>query len=778
MNINIKKISAGFVSFAIVLAGAAILTANAVKAATVAPQIYRDLGFGLYGVDVQSLQQFLNGNGYLVASYGAGSPGQETYYFGNATRAALMRFQAAHGLAATGMVDSATRTSFGTLQTGITGITGYTGSTGVYYGSSYEAMLAQIEALKQRIAALQQELEAMLSGSGSGNPYIKSIEVSDGGDSNRIDVGDSIAITFSEAIDPNSINSDLEEGGYVAGIRSSETGGVSVASNGLLTIRNIAKFDVGTVDNTESYTVKLALSSSGKILTVALTGGIDVDIVSEDFNNASQIGGTIKDLAGNSMEADSNIDEPTGTFGGDNDNNDNDSDPYIVSIKVNDGGDEGHIDVGDSVKITFNEVIDPESINDDLDKGGYVTNISSSETGGFSVSSSGRVTINNIAAFDIGTVTTSGTFSSKVALDSSGKVLTVTLTSGGDFKITNEDFGNASQIGGTVEDLSGNKMENDSHIDDPTGTFGGDSGDRPYITSIEVSDGGDDDYVDVGDTIKITFNEAIDPHSINASLAAGGYVTGVSSYQIGGVSVTSAGVASIQGIAMFDIGSVSTSGIFTSRVYLSSNVKTLTVTLTDGIDVKITNEDFANASQVGGAVKDQNGNAMEGDSNIDEPNGTFGGDNTNDDENPYITFIDISNGGDEDYIDTGDTIKINFNESIDPHSIDSDLEEGGYVTGVGSSETGGVSVSSSGVVTVRDIVTFDVGEVEDSENYTSKVALNSAGDILTITLTSGSDIEITDENFNSTSQIGGAIEDQNGNEMEDSSNIVDPDGDF
>ncbi|PWB38685.1 MAG: hypothetical protein C3F02_03160 [Parcubacteria group bacterium] len=53
----------------------------------------RDLKRGQSGSDVYELQKFLNQQGFIVALAGAGSPGQETRYFGSATRAALAKFQ-------------------------------------------------------------------------------------------------------------------------------------------------------------------------------------------------------------------------------------------------------------------------------------------------------------------------------------------------------------------------------------------------------------------------------------------------------------------------------------------------------------------------------------------------------------------------------------------------------------------------------------------------------------------------------------------------------------
>ena len=58
----------------------------------------RDLEFGMRGEDVRALQVTLNTGRFTVAQTDAGSPGQETSYFGPATRAALVRFQQAHNI--------------------------------------------------------------------------------------------------------------------------------------------------------------------------------------------------------------------------------------------------------------------------------------------------------------------------------------------------------------------------------------------------------------------------------------------------------------------------------------------------------------------------------------------------------------------------------------------------------------------------------------------------------------------------------------------------------
>lgn len=56
----------------------------------------RNLRVGDTGEDVLELQKFLNQRGFLVASSGLGSPGNETDLFGRGTKDALARFQEAN----------------------------------------------------------------------------------------------------------------------------------------------------------------------------------------------------------------------------------------------------------------------------------------------------------------------------------------------------------------------------------------------------------------------------------------------------------------------------------------------------------------------------------------------------------------------------------------------------------------------------------------------------------------------------------------------------------
>ncbi|MDO8443021.1 MAG: peptidoglycan-binding protein [bacterium] len=81
-----------------------------------------DLTVGSKGATVKALQMFLNANGYAVSASGAGSAGNETEYFGNATKAALAKLQAAQSVSpAAGYFGAKTRAKLATMSSATTG---------------------------------------------------------------------------------------------------------------------------------------------------------------------------------------------------------------------------------------------------------------------------------------------------------------------------------------------------------------------------------------------------------------------------------------------------------------------------------------------------------------------------------------------------------------------------------------------------------------------------------------------------------------------------------
>ncbi len=80
----------------------------------------RDLSMGMTGLDVKSLQIFLNTHGFPIAASGIGSLGNETDIFGGLTKQALIKFQQANSISPTGYFGPLTRarvTSFGASNT-------------------------------------------------------------------------------------------------------------------------------------------------------------------------------------------------------------------------------------------------------------------------------------------------------------------------------------------------------------------------------------------------------------------------------------------------------------------------------------------------------------------------------------------------------------------------------------------------------------------------------------------------------------------------------------
>ena len=109
------------------------------------PVPQRDLRVGVQHEDVLLLQRFLNQKGFPVALSGLGSSGEETNYFGPATRGALIAFQQAHGVVpSTGHYGPATRLAIQQLR------------------QAEEDRHRRISRLRARILEVQEQLRALL----------------------------------------------------------------------------------------------------------------------------------------------------------------------------------------------------------------------------------------------------------------------------------------------------------------------------------------------------------------------------------------------------------------------------------------------------------------------------------------------------------------------------------------------------------------------------------------------------------------------------------------
>ena len=67
------------------------------------------LKYGMTSPEIKELQKFLNANGFIIATQGAGSLGHETTFFGAKTKQAIILFQKAQGLIGDGVIGPKTR---------------------------------------------------------------------------------------------------------------------------------------------------------------------------------------------------------------------------------------------------------------------------------------------------------------------------------------------------------------------------------------------------------------------------------------------------------------------------------------------------------------------------------------------------------------------------------------------------------------------------------------------------------------------------------------------
>ena len=110
--VSLSQLVELFISLGIISSDKATQARAAVSGYTTTSSFTLDLKVGSRGTEVTNLQKSLNTDSRTqVASSGAGSPGNESSYFGALTKSAVMKYQIIKGISATGMVDAATRAS-------------------------------------------------------------------------------------------------------------------------------------------------------------------------------------------------------------------------------------------------------------------------------------------------------------------------------------------------------------------------------------------------------------------------------------------------------------------------------------------------------------------------------------------------------------------------------------------------------------------------------------------------------------------------------------------
>ncbi len=109
MKTPFAKFALGSMAAASLLAAAPALAADTQTVQTLSVtagiRFSKQFGLGASNADVRDLQRFLNSSSATrVAEMGTGSPGNESMYFGPATRRAVQAFQKSQGIASTGYV--------------------------------------------------------------------------------------------------------------------------------------------------------------------------------------------------------------------------------------------------------------------------------------------------------------------------------------------------------------------------------------------------------------------------------------------------------------------------------------------------------------------------------------------------------------------------------------------------------------------------------------------------------------------------------------------------
>jgi len=234
----------------------------------------RDLTLGSTGNDVMALQQFLNSKGFTVATSGAGSPGNETTYFGSRTQAALGKYQASVGITPTaGYFGPKTRAYVASLAGG--GTPGTIPGTPPPAGTALAVALASDTPAAKTIGsgtAFNPALKLTLT-AGSSNVSITGITIQKSGfvantRLNGIDVVDSAGVRHGQVV--TSVNAD----NTITILTASDPIIVNAGTSGTLLVRfNLNSGDYsGTVSFGINSASAITLASGSVSGTFPITG--------------------------------------------------------------------------------------------------------------------------------------------------------------------------------------------------------------------------------------------------------------------------------------------------------------------------------------------------------------------------------------------------------------------------------------------------------------------------------------------------------------------------
>ncbi|MBU4348178.1 peptidoglycan-binding protein [Patescibacteria group bacterium] len=149
---------------------AAVVTSSSSSSVPASLLTSSDLTLGSKGAAVKDLQVFLNAAGHTVSTTGVGSAGNESEYFGNLTKAALAKFQAAEGISpASGYFGSISRAKLKVMSEAAT-TTGTTTTTTTTTGTTTAVPAG--EGLTVALAA-SQPISTIAPGSATRIPFTK-----------------------------------------------------------------------------------------------------------------------------------------------------------------------------------------------------------------------------------------------------------------------------------------------------------------------------------------------------------------------------------------------------------------------------------------------------------------------------------------------------------------------------------------------------------------------------------------------------------------------------